>query len=223
MNNYTSGYIYANAVEREQRESKTILRQHFAIMRSRKDLSGTAWEVSQTPLKNYGGRLGDFDKYLAKKAVQARKTKTKLKVLDIGIASGKQWKEFMQKYSDCVELHGTNIETTPDPLIPITHKRTTAALLHKKYPAEHFDLIISHLGVHTQHYSALENIIYLLKPGGEAIVSGQKEPPLLNERFHLYARPIRRLPKVGSGVAHWTIHFKKHKNIMDKILAKLRP
>jgi len=139
--------------------------------KSNQPIDGTPWPVWETPLKNYAGELSsghlDFEEYLHKKCSEAEMRGETLRVLDIGMGSGRQWLDFLKTHK--VEFFGTALAmTTVNPLLRKRTKLCTAAGLHKKFAANFFDVVVTHCGARDQELEAIENAVYVLKKGGEA-------------------------------------------------------
>lgn len=140
------------------------------------------WQVWDTQLSEYAavrgapasaGKMLDFEKYLLGKISDG-----KTRVLDIGIGSGRQWIEFLRENK--LEFSGTALEMQQvDVRMREYVKICSAAELHANYPKGNFDVVVSHYGTHGQQLGALDNIMWALKKGGEAIVSGSGGMPWL--------------------------------------------
>ena len=60
-------------------------------------------------------------------------------------------------------------------------KTSTADKLHDKFDENFFDLVVTHKGMEGQEFIGIENIVHLLKPGGEALISfGTDYPHLMS-------------------------------------------
>ena len=208
MQEFSPGKIFGkNAIQKEAIAAKISLRE--AYKNHRRAAYKFRWPVWNTPLYLYGGKFSNLDQHLEKLAIQARQSKQKLKILGIGIGSAHQWAEFMQRNHDVIELHGTGIEAKPDPEIPLKFIKTTASRLHKKYPANYFDLIITHLGMHHEEMQGIENIVHILKPNGQAIISAQTNKPKLPTGYRKHFKLLKIRAPDKSPIANWTYHIQK--------------
>jgi len=134
---------------------------------------GQPWSVWDTKLHAYAGGLLqgqlNFEEYLVRKIAEAAVNGEILRVLDVGMGSGDQWVGFLKMHK--VEFFGTAL--TMGHVNPALRERVrlcTAASLHKKFAANSFDVVVTHYGAHYQELEAIENAIYVLKNGGEAVL-----------------------------------------------------
>ncbi len=125
-----------------------------------------------TPLQHYARGLGmDLESVLRERLEAARRKGERLRVLDVGIGKGAQWRGLLKEFAGTLELAGTSLSrTTVRDVAPLV-RLTRAARLHKKFPRRSFDIVVTHNGMHNEELAGLENIHWVLKPGGEAIVS----------------------------------------------------
>ncbi|MFA6048758.1 MAG: class I SAM-dependent methyltransferase [Candidatus Micrarchaeia archaeon] len=202
----------------------TITLHNNRFREAREDKKYVAWTVINTPLKYYAyfprknSPPFDFEEYLLKKAGEAQKRGRKLRVLDIGIGTGKQWIDFLKKHEGKIEFSGTRLhEGIVDPGMlalakkgKITLKPSFAANVHKKFAPGTFDLIVSCHGTHGQEQEALEGITHLLRPGGEAIVSGEKNAlPTSDSASHRkFYEILGQFPPIWGG--EWGYHLRKN-------------
>ena len=112
-----------------------------------------------------------FKELLEGKCAEAAREGRKLRVLDVGVGSGAQWKRFLAKHPE-MDWHGTALSRKY--VVPSLRGKvvySTARTLHRKFEPSSFDVIVSNYGIHSQAASAVENVHWLLKPGGEAILT----------------------------------------------------
>ena len=111
---FKRGYIFEELQSQAKRDLHP-LRLRVNIQAERESLreEGT-WNVINTPLQRYVRTLGfHFDAYLLKKIQERKATGSSIpiKVLDVGIGTGKQWLDFLKTYNlelgKDIELHGT--------------------------------------------------------------------------------------------------------------------
>ena len=98
----------------------------------------------------------------------------KLNVLDIGTGDGTTWRKPILEYGEKFNLSATTLcdcREIWEGIRPML-KFTNAARVHLHYPAESFDVVISHYGLHLELGAAFDGIIALLKKGGQAFLSG---------------------------------------------------
>ncbi len=159
------------------KEKKTSTERRFTApmirIRRKYEKKHIAWKVSDTPLEKYAEPFPqEFSGYLNDRLADSRKSMIRHRLLDVGVGTGNQWINFLNKNPD-MEFNGTALaKTMLHPEIKQKIKITTAANLHNHFEPNTFDTIVSHYGTHGQELEALEDIIYLLKPGGEAVVTG---------------------------------------------------
>jgi SAM-dependent methyltransferase len=160
-----------------------------------------AWNYIDTPLAKYT-RLDSFNlqEYLMKHARSATQRKETLDVLDVGIGSGKQWTDIMQQPG--IRVWGSNASHLPS-LLPNHISVVTADKLHKKFNPHSFDFIVTHMGIHFQDRIGIENIVHLLKPGGEAIITGDSSFENTKSNKHYTVLKWKKNGRI------WTIHIKK--------------
>lgn len=184
MTEFKTGYIFGEEkINRETVESRKYWKTFFkTFKKSMSDKLKTGpWGYYNTRLAEYSVMHDNeekddemnFENFLELQVVQARKEKRALNILDVGIAQGKQWIDFMNRHGDVVKLHASGIDELPTPEIKVNFKRSTADLLHKKFKPI-FDIVVTHVGIHGQPHAAIENIIHLLKPGGTAFITSNQ-------------------------------------------------
>lgn len=196
---FVPGYLFGRkAIERELEWSAKAIEQSIAAEKSKASLP---WRVWHTGLDQYANTFGlDTRAFLTRKLAEAKNTGRKLRVLDVGVGEGRQWIEFLRENQDDIEFHATGLTThRVHYFLASKTVACTAAELHEKFPAGYFDVILSNQGTHNQEKSGLENIVYLLAKGGEALVSGT---------YHALARPLPPLKELAHH-AHYEI-IKEH-------------
>ena len=226
---YIRGYLFGKELLNLKKSMKKV-KSH---VRHEKRSGINAWDVSNTPLDEYAGipfetappeaRL-NFRKFLLEKAQTLNDGKT-LKVLDIGGFTFSQWKD--APISN-IEVQGTTL--TPelvDPSMASAVKICCAYELHKIFPKNYFDIVVSHYANYDQERDALENAIYITKPGGEILFSGEenfyglyqlghftKENPLHEKLFDILAYVDGRKYE-----GRWFYHLKKKNDApLDELL-----
>ncbi len=188
-----------------------------------KEKEGSRWKQIDTPLKEYvyfpgkGVPKFNFEEFLLKKINAAEKRGEKLRVLDVGIGTGRQWADFLEKHGHRFEFVGTVIykhyihpkmeavlRAGKAKIIP-----STAANLHNKFLPNYFDLAVSNFGTHYQEKEALESLVHVLKPGGEAMVSGGStlQPPTSEKHGDVY-RLITEF-RIAKPPNYWRYHLRK--------------
>ncbi|GEM_PF-3395624 len=172
---FRPGYLFgeqsALPVSRLLRDSRQAMGMKLRAFRAR-DETGQ-WGFFQTPLKMYARSNGfkgmNFHKHLLRKLKEAKRAGVKLRVLDIGVGAGNQWAQAAQHPS--LELWGTSLSGVRRSGFPGKLRVCSAASLHKKFKEGYFDLVVSHKGLHGMERPGVENVVWLLKPGGEAILT----------------------------------------------------
>ena len=144
------------------------------------------WRIHSTPLERYAGPVFTVDdnslhspypnvlEILASAASVAAAKGESIRVLDIGVGTGKGINlEFFKQHGiafDCTTL-------TPGggmaPEIRKIVKFRQAAGLHRVFPKSSYNFVLTHYGTHGQLCAAVENALFLLKPGGEILFSGE--------------------------------------------------
>ena len=145
------------------------------------ELGKVPWpQVWNTPLSRYssqlmlklGDMLVDFEVYLTAKSIERELEGKILRVLDVGVGTGRQWIAFLSAHPN-VEFHATALlEETINPALRDKVKVCGASAILAEYPLEYFDIISSHHGMHHSEVDALKSIWKLLVGDGEAIVVG---------------------------------------------------
>ncbi|VVB98920.1 Uncharacterised protein [uncultured archaeon] len=175
LQRYVRGYLFGKSLP-PLRES---IRKAKSIARHEKLGATGIWAVSGTPLEEYAGiqhesapsgaRLNFLD-FLIQKS-KSRAGPGPLKVLDIGGFSFSQWKD--AGIPD-IEVHGTTLTSGPvDPAMAPYVKICCAQEVHKFFPKNHFDIVVSHYSNYGQERDAVENALYVAAPGGEVLFSGE--------------------------------------------------
>ena len=161
---------------------QTLIKQEMAIG------ARGSWGINGTSLKNYAFTPGrfqpnrkdtapeqlDFEALFVREAEKAFARGEKLNVLDIGTGDGTTWRKPILKYGEKFNLSATTLcdcHGIWEGIRPML-KFTNAARVHLHYPAESFDVVLSHYGLHMELRAAFDGIIALLKKGGQAFLSG---------------------------------------------------
>ncbi|HLD62517.1 MAG TPA: class I SAM-dependent methyltransferase, partial [Candidatus Norongarragalinales archaeon] len=116
-----------------------------------------------TPIKKYGEPVVDAESLLKKEEGR------QIKVLDVGIGRGSRWLRILKKNRN-IEFHGTSLNKNYDPLLKNV-KQIHAGELTDHYDANTFDYVFTHYGIHRQAFRGIENIVHVLKPGGQAVIT----------------------------------------------------
>lgn len=191
---FKRGFIFSELAAQRRAKINPVLIGHIREEQTASRNGKTKWDVINTPLSDYtwDGLNIDFEKRLLEK-IQNRTSSTPLRVLDIGIGTGKQWVKFLEANGLTlgreIELHGTALtKQTVHPLIRKQVRLATANNVHRKFPADHFDVVVSSFGMHFQEKEGLEDALHVVKPNGEVIVVGPgNRLPQLQENNPHYA------------------------------------
>ena len=171
------------------------------------------WKVIDTSLENYASPFAlNFKEYLHEKINQAKQEGRKLRILDIGAGTGKQWLPFLEKNGNEIELHMIGLtKSIAHPKLRSKFRISSAAKLHALFPPNHFQIIVSHFGTHLQEKPAFEAIVHLLEPEGEAIVTGEAfdRPPIDRPRFQRHYESLPTKIKKPAPPGHWGYHIRK--------------
>jgi len=144
------------------------------------------WRINSTPLEQYAGptfavkdislhsHYPNVKEILADAAGVAAAKGESIRVLDIGVGTGKGINlEFFRQHGiafDCTTLTpGGGMAREIRKIV----KFRQAAGIHRAFPPSSYNFVISHYGTHGQLCAAVENALFLLKPGGEILFSGQ--------------------------------------------------
>ena len=170
---------------------------------------GKTWGVWNTALMGYAGI--DLDGYLTRRVGETEREGARFRILDVGLGSGWQWKEFLEAHPG-IEFLG--IALTLRQVIPEMRGRVklcTAGRLERHFPSEYFDLIVSHYGMHFQTIEAFPGIVRLLKPGGEAIACGGSADDGPDVRFpgHEKQYEVLATREWNARQPEWFYHIRK--------------
>ena len=177
-----STIITSRQFQSREERIQTLIKQEMAIG-ARK-----SWGINGTSLKNYAFTPGrfqpnrkdtapeqlDFEALFVREAEKVFSRGEKLNVLDIGTGDGTTWRKPILKYGEKFNLSATTLcdcHGIWEGIRPML-KFTNAARVHLHYPAESFDVVLSHYGLHMELRAAFDGIIALLKKGGQAFLSG---------------------------------------------------
>lgn len=216
---YVQGYIF----DKPRNNDNDKLVERNALAERQNGLRGNWSKFFHTPLKKYTfipgqmeptGKRFDFMRHLLGLAGAARESGKELWVADIGAGTGKQWIWALNTIEN-LRLALTSLsDTDAHPAIREKLVICSAAEIHLHLPKDSFHLAVSHYGTYHQQKDAFENILYILRPGGEAIVScsmdpyGKRDgpPPLL-----AIENPGRFYEVISFGAdgLHWMYHVKK--------------
>ncbi len=217
---YEHGYIFGRLSEAYRRSGIGLPKDGLARLARRiraKDREfDFAWGEWDTSLDHYAiGMPEHFGAFLVQKAREASAAGQALKVLDIGVGSAVQWKKVLELFPN-IEFSGTTI--TPKEVVPSLRrlvKLSTAANIHKKFPANHFDVVVSHMGIHGMEFAGIENAMRVLKPGGHAIITGDITEGKTAEKMEEHIAKPRFYSVLSGGFQHtaWSYHLQKNKPV----------
>ncbi|MEK6924482.1 MAG: class I SAM-dependent methyltransferase [Candidatus Micrarchaeota archaeon] len=204
-----TGSIFGISSRTEKRES----REKIAKCRQKENETGLpkTYSFYRTPLEDYFKTRGmrfNFKQSLHAKAHAAAKRGETLRVLDVGVGTGEQWLQFLKDHPN-IELSATSLTRNglhPD-IAPRT-KITTAATLSHHYPEKHFDVVISHFGMHGQEQTGAEQMLHVLKPGGHAWL--RTTPKLDLNAFQKLAEVLKHYDST-SGIASAIARLRKRR------------
>ncbi|MFA5077229.1 MAG: hypothetical protein WC488_02275 [Candidatus Micrarchaeia archaeon] len=139
-----------------------------------------------------------------------------LRILDVGVGSGAQWVDFLKKFN--VEFHATafNPALIDEPAIRNKTVKLAPHELSSLFNRGMFDLVVSYHGTELVEKEALENIMFILKNAGEAIVmggNGRMPGYWMNEpELGTYTKFFRVLGtfKARDFSGEWTYHLRKN-------------
>ena len=136
---------------------------------------GDHYAYWNTPIRKYGEPVVNVESLMQKENGR------QIKILDVGIGRGTRWLRILKRNRN-IEFHGTSLNENYDPLLKNV-KQIHAGELHEHYDANSFDYVFTHYGIHRQAFRGIENMVHVLKPGGEAVivvsVARWKRPPTL--------------------------------------------
>jgi SAM-dependent methyltransferase len=180
-----------------------------------------AWTYADTPLERYASEGYGLPKpprpnvkeLLAQAALSSGGNHEPIRVLDIGVGTGKNidlaFFEMLNIKFDC-----TSLAMAGDMAPGISRIVTLAQAndLHLKFAPASYDFVLSHYGVHKQLCPAIENIMFLLKPGGEALLSGDYDTSAFKKCTDC-RNPIYTIkafdPPVKEKGGHWFLWLQK--------------
>ncbi|MFA5930164.1 MAG: hypothetical protein WC861_04745 [Candidatus Micrarchaeia archaeon] len=173
---YIRGYLFGKSLPR----LKTSLGKLKEYVKYEESFGHETWFVRNTTLSSYAAiqrkskqssAQTSFKDYLLEK-LRALGDGATLKILDIGGCDFTQWKEMSEHPN--LELRGTSLTSNSvHPSMRHLVRVCGAHELHKLFPKNHFDIIVAHYSCYFQEMEAVENALYLAKPGGEIIFSGE--------------------------------------------------
>ena len=206
---YKHGYIFG----RLSTPSNTVSVK--SLMNYRRTDQSRRWGYWNTPLSHYCAIKGlDIEIFLEEKAREAKERGRNLRILDVGIGSGEQWRNILERIPN-LKLIGTTL--SPKSVAPGLRLKvvlSTAATLHKKFDPGHFDVVFTNFGLHGMKFTGIENIVHVLKKGGHAIITGDSTGQKLIggvdsqvERPQFYS-VIAKMTRTPSDV--WSYHLQKN-------------
>ncbi len=161
----------------------------------------TALHYYPTPGTHYS-----FEAYLHYKVNEAASKGKKLRVLEIGVGTGNQWVNFWHLHKNNLELLPTSLTPIDFPIKDIPVTVCHAGELHEHFEEGSIDVAVTNMGTHGQEIAAIEEVVHLLKPGGEALLTSvSKEMALRGEKAGFYK--IVALTKNFNGVP--CLHLRK--------------
>ncbi len=176
---FRRGYLFpelsGKAGIEKARTNRLLLLPHIE-----KETKGLGWAFKESALQYYSPARrpeSGFEEHLRREIEKSERDGRKLHVLEIGVGTGRQWAEFLKKHGNDFKFHATALTREflhPSFTALVPKERITlvnAASIYKKFKPGYFDLVLSHMGTHYQEKEALEAILHVLKPGGEAMVT----------------------------------------------------
>ncbi len=167
---FTPGKILGQvAIDESKTQNLTWLLNQHHDAQYRFDNHSWHFFADAVNLQDYGDVGGlNFKDWLEQKVQQAQNEGRKLKILEIGIAHGFQWHEFLKKHADHIELHGTTMERYPMKVPLKTLTRGHAGQIAKQI-RQKFDVVIARQTFYTQPNLGIEVGLHLTKKGGTFI------------------------------------------------------
>lgn len=173
MKEFIPGYIYGEkAIPPKKGEPKRREAKAKVLKSGRKydqEVDRNDWFIQKTPVEKYATVLGinlpDYMREMAR-SLKGRK----LNVLDVGVGAGDQWVETGILDEPEFDFHASSLSKFVQAKLKDKTVACNAGGLHKRFPAESFDLIVTHSGLQDEILPGIENIVHLLRPGGEAII-----------------------------------------------------
>jgi SAM-dependent methyltransferase len=188
----------------------------------RKSMRAPEWQFWATPLRRYtedtignlpkDSRIMNFESYLNQFTDKKLADGGKMALLDIGIGGGWQWDKYLSTY----EAKGVVFKATHMTFEYFDERYgkytiiTPADALHVHFGQGTFDFVSSHYSTYIFENQALENIVWILKSGGEAIVSSVGQMPDLRSPadYGKYYDIIHE-EKLHDGVHSWVYWIRK--------------
>lgn len=162
------------------------------------------WGSWNTQLDKYFPSIDfNFRKYLVQQLRKAKREKRKLRVLDVGVGTAKQYEKYLK--IPALELHATSLtDSVPAELqSKINFVKCRADQLHTHFAPGYFDIVISSHGCHHQELTLIENAMHVLKPGGEFLLEADNDFLEVIEKPKFY-----EVLKKGNP-AGWGAHLRK--------------
>ena len=173
------------------------------------------WGIRDTSLETYALPLPvNFEVFLREEAKKAGESGRLLKVLDVGIGTGKQWVDFLNE--NLLEWWGTSLTGKVHAALKGRVINTTAALLHKKFQPDSLDVVVSHFGAHGQNEELIENALHVLRPGGQLILVSDGERP----KVEPHSKHYQVIGSTVKNIKEWGIHLRKpelQKTVLERI------
>lgn len=203
-----------------------------------------SWAYWSTDLEAYAVCLNVRNRVLYGINEAAGKNTT-LKVLDIGAGSGAQWLYPDMRHNPHLDLYLTSltpnfhemlkynacIARAVDEKVLISSGSRAVVVdvlnLENRFRAGSFDLILTHLGMHGDEIAGLKRVHYLLREGGEAILTLAKNEHISFKKFkrkleELLPDTFEVKQLVGKGYTFpnyiWTVVLKKKATSPSKVL-----
>ncbi len=152
--------------------------------RNRKD-----WDFDNTPLSAYASatfhfprsrRLVtqtyfNFEEYLEKLILDRKNAgiKEPLRILDIGMGTGKQWIPFIEKHGKDVTFSGTTLlSDNVDPAMEKYTVKCDVLGVPNHFKPNEFDVVVSRHAMYGQELVGVEVALFEAKIGGEVVITG---------------------------------------------------
>ena len=173
---FKPGYVVGYTVLRMEKKFFTLIIPSEDYRQTDLDRIGTRRQYPTRTLREYHPMFGgDFYEFMfGKISVFNADHPQPFRLLDIGVGKT-TWTPFIVKGE--FDRRALDLRTSSLTLEAITEDMVKYTVfspvgdLHRYHPAESFDFITSNYGLHYQEYTGLEVILYLLKIGGEAMVT----------------------------------------------------
>jgi SAM-dependent methyltransferase len=196
---YKHGYIFgmdallpynemrALATELRNARERDFNKRYPLWERFGKEQTRLHWNAWNTRLDKYFPSINfNFRKYLVQQLRKAKRENRKLRVLDVGVGTAKQYEKYLK--IPALELHATSLtDSVPAELqSKINFVKCRADQLHKHFAPGYFDIVISSHGGHHQELALIENAMHVLKPSGELLLEADNDFLEVIKKPHFY-------------------------------------